>query len=117
MVITTAPATLELMGASGKRYNFTIHPYGAKLDDRGGVYVIMLTRRSGDGGFEHGLLHVGFAAYLGERFANRQQPDFFRRFGAHSAFVQIGVLLVEDENTRLDTEADLIAAYQPPCSG
>jgi hypothetical protein len=116
MLLATKPATLELIGASGKHYSFEVHPFGTRLEARPGVFLTTLATRNTRGGQDHGLLHVGFSENIDDCLKNRKQPAHLSRFLTPHTAPMVGVLYIEDEDTRLDTETDLISAYQPLCN-
>jgi hypothetical protein len=113
MMTATTPATLELTGASGKKYTFHIFAYGTEFKPAGGIYAFTLATQKPAGGFTHSILYIGQTGDLSQRFDDHHKEDCFTRRGAnrHCAMV------VENEETRLAIEADLIAAYNPPCNG
>ena len=113
MMTATTPATLELTGASGKKYTFYVYAYGTTFKPAGGVYVVTQATPNGTGGNNHSILYVGQTGDLSERFDDHHKADCFSRRGATHICVQAE----GDEKSRLATEADLIAAYNPPCNG
>ena len=109
----TTPTTLELTGASGKKYTFYVYPYGQTFKAVGGVYAITRATPNPKGGNLHKIIYVGHSGNLSERFDDHHKEDCFKRNQAN----QHCVLVEESEKARLAIEADLIAAYNPPCNG
>lgn len=109
MQTETNPALLELIGASGTRYSFYVFDLNTQFKPSGGVYAV--TRSSG--GQTHQVIYVGQSGDLSERFDTHHKADCFRRHGSN----HICAMVERNEKTRLDIEADLIAAYNPPCNG
>jgi hypothetical protein len=73
------------------------------------VYVV--TRRTGRGGAaEHKVLYVGETPRLREHFADHPNAECFTRHKADC----VGVHRQEDEGSRCETVADLVAELSPP---
>ena len=104
---------MELTGASGKKYTFYVYPMSAEFKQVGGVYAFTLATPKTGGGNTHSILYVGQTGDLSSRFDDHHKEDCFVRRGAnrHCAMV------VENEETRLAIERDLIDSYNPPCNG
>jgi len=109
---STTPATLELTGASGRKYAFLVYPWGTPFKTIGGVYAITCAITNQTGGQIHTIIYVGQTGDLSERFDNHHKVGCF---GRHSAN-RICVHVQGNEQTRLAIESDLIAAYNPPCN-
>lgn len=109
----TTPTTLELTGASGKKYTFYVYPYGQTFKAMGGVYAITRATPNSTGGNDHKIIYIGQTGDLSERFDDHHKESCFTRNQANRHCV----LVEGNEKTRLAIEADLIAAYNPPCNG
>lgn len=109
----TTPATLELTGASGKKYAFLVYPWGTSFKPLGGVYAITRATPNQSGGQTHTILYVGQTGDLSERFDDHHKEDCFNKRSANCHCVH----LEANEKTRLAIESDLIANYNPPCNG
>jgi hypothetical protein len=105
--------TMELAGASGKKYTFYVYGMGATFKAVGGVYAFTLATQKATGGHTHSILYIGQTGDLSERFDNHHKEDCFTRRGANRHCATV----VESEDARLAIERDLIAAYDPPCNG
>ena len=109
---STTPATLELTGASGKKYAFLVYPWGTTFKPIGGVYAVTRATSNQSGGETHTIVYVGQTGDLSERFDAHHKASCFSRNSAN----RICVHVESNEKTRLTTESDLIAAYNPPCN-
>lgn len=101
--------TLELLGASGQKYTFSIYPIGINFKAVGGIYYI--SRRADKG--NHSSIYIGETGDLSERFDNHHKSDCFEKYKANC----ISVYANDSRKERLAIEQDLIANYQPPCNG
>lgn len=113
MQTQTKPATLELTGASGRKYAFSVHPWGTSFKPIGGVYAVTKATSTASGGQTHKILYIGQTGDLSERFDDHHKEPCFRRNGV----THICVHVQGDEQERLGIERDLVAAYYPPCNG
>ena len=105
------PERLTLSGDTYVAYDFDLFPIGADFHPIAAVYVV--TRRTGRGGAqEHEVLYVGETARLQEHFADHPKTECFTRHKADC----IGVHRQEDETSRRETVADLVAELRPPCN-
>ncbi len=109
----TTPATLELTGASGKKYAFLVYPWGTTFKPIGGVYAVTRATSNQAGGQTHTIVYLGQTGDLSERFDDHHKADCFNRRSANCICVHVE----DNEKSRLAIEADLIAAYNPPCNG
>jgi hypothetical protein len=109
----TDKVTMELTGASGKKYTVFVYGMDVAFKAVGGVYAFTLATQTAAGGYTHSVLYIGQTGDLSERFGNHHKEECVKRRGAnrHCAMV------VENEEARLAIEQDLIAAYNPPCNG
>lgn len=113
MITATTPATLELVGASGRRYTFYVYPWGTLFKPQGGVYAVTRAVANQTGGNNHTILYVGQTGDLSERFDQHHKEPCFRR----NAATHLCVTTEANEQNRLAIEADLVRAYNPPCNG
>ena len=105
------PERLTLSGNTYIAYDFDIFPIDAGFRPIAAVYVV--SRRTGRGGAqEHEVLYVGETARLQEHFADHPKAECFTRHQADC----VGVHRQEDESSRRDTIADLVAELRPPCN-
>ena len=112
MMTSTTPATLELTGASGRKYTFYVYNWGANFKAVGGVYAVLRASGNAAGGTTYHVVYIGQTGNLAERFDNHHKADCFRRNGAS----HISAMVEPNEQTRLAIERDLIANYSPPCN-
>jgi len=110
---TTTPATLELTGASGRKYAFLVYPWGTTFKPIGCLYAVTRAMSNQAGGQTHAIVYVGQTGDLSERFDDHHKTDCFSRRSANCICVHVE----SNEESRLAIEADLIAAYNPPCNG
>ncbi len=113
MMTSTNPATLELSGASGKKYTFTVYAWGTEFKSLGGVYAVSRAESNQRGGQTHNVIYVGQTGDLSERFDDHHKAACFQKHSAN----RICVMVEGNEQTRLAIERDLIANYNPPCNG
>jgi hypothetical protein len=105
------PERLTLSGDTYVAYDFDIFPIGAEFRPIAAVYVI--SRRTGRGGpQEHEVLYVGETANLQAAMADHPKAECFARHKGDS----LGVHRQEDETSRRETVADLVAELRPPCN-
>ena len=105
------PERLTLSGDTYVAYDFDIFPIDAEFRPIAAVYVV--TRRTGRGGAqEHEVLYVGETANLQAAVANHPKAECFTRHKGDS----LGVHRQEDETSRRETVADLVAELRPPCN-
>ena len=113
MMTATTPATLELTGASGKKYAFLVYPLGTTFKPLGGVYAVTRAAANPSGGQTHSIVYIGQTGDLSERFDAHHKGECFGRRGGTHMCVQVE----GNERVRLAIESDLIANYNPPCNG
>jgi len=106
-------ATLTLTGASGTKYEFTIHDFGPDFNAVGAVYAITKRYQKQDGNYTHSVIYIGQTEDLSTRFDNHHKEDCFTANGANCTCIHRD----DDEQSRLDKESDLVEAYKPPCNG
>ena len=113
MMTSTTPAMLELTGASGRKYAFSVHQWGTSFKAIGGVYAITRAESNATGGATHTVIYIGQTGDLSERFDDHHKAACFSRNKANRICVHVEA----NEKTRLAIEADLIKSYNPPCNG
>ena len=105
------PERLTLSGDTYVAYDFDVFRIDAHFHPIAAVYVV--TRRTGKGGAaEHEVIYVGETARLSEHFADHPKAECFNRHKADC----VGVHRQEDEGSRRETVADLVAQLKPPCN-
>ncbi len=102
--------TVTVTGASGRKYDFDVYPWGQIFNPVGGVYLI-LKKRSGVN-VTYDILYVGQTGDLSQRFDDHHKQGCFDRNGK----THIGVHVESSEQVRLSIERDLIANYTPICN-
>ena len=105
------PERLTLSGDTYLAYDFDVFPLAGNFQPIAAVYVV--TRRTGRGGAqEHEVLYVGDTANLREALAIHPKAECFTRHKAEC----VGVHRQEDQTSRRETVADLVAELRPPCN-
>ena len=105
------PERLTLSGNTYIAYDFDIFPINADFHPIAAVYVV--TRRTGRGGpAEHEVLYVGETAQLQAHFVDHPQAGCFTQHKADC----VGVHRQQEESSRRETVADLVAELKPPCN-
>ncbi len=104
--------TITLTGASGKKYEFNIYPFGTEFEAIGAVYYISKRTQKADGNGEHSRIYIGQSANMSERFDDHHKADCFNNHQAncHSIYQE------DNQEKRILIEEDLIKAYKPPCN-
>ena len=105
---TATTSTITLKGRSGASYVFELYEWGTSFRPVAGVYAVL--RRDTDG---FAVIYVGQTGDLSERFDDHHKAWCFDR----ERKTHIGVRLDSSEQSRLATEADLVANYRLPCNG
>lgn len=101
--------TLTLTGKSGAKYNFEIYSFDTTFKAVPGVYAV--TRR--DEKKSHTVLYIGQTGDMAQRHLDHHKEDCFVRNKANC----MSFHREPNEKSRQAIEADLIAAYNPPCNG
>ena len=105
----TPISTLTLTGKSGRQYEFKCYPIGTEFRPVAAVYAV--TKRKTDR--THTVIYVGQTSNLPERFDDHHKAACFSGHGANCICIHRD----NNESSRQEKEADLIAAYNPPCNG
>ena len=104
--------TLALKGTSGQTYNFNVYPFDTDFKALGAVYAITRrTQNSGAGG-SHATIYIGETGDLSTRFDNHHKEACFTQNNANCKCTHPD----DNEDSRLQKEADLIASQDPPCN-
>ena len=99
-------------GRSGKQYRFRVFPWGTRFRKISGVYVVANRAQGIDGGHRHTVLYVGHTEDFSQPFAKHRKAQDFAQHGANCICVQSD----GSEESRLEKERDLIAAFSPECN-
>ena len=99
-------------GDSGNQYRFKVFPLGAHFRKIGGVYMIAYRARDTHGEQRHKVLYVGNTEDLSQPFDKHRKSQDLLRLGANCICLQSD----ESEQSRLDKEKDLLAAFSPACN-
>ena len=101
--------TVNVRGASGTSYRFTVYPWGTNFNPVSAVYLIL--RKEYPSG-SYTILYVGQTGDLSDRFNNHHKQQCFDS----NRKSHIGVLMEGSEPRRLNIEADLLGYYQTACN-
>lgn len=97
-------------GVSGRKYEFSVYPWGQSFKPVGGVYLVLKKKSNLQPNYD--VLYVGQTGDLSERFdAHHKQQCFDRNGKTH-----IGVRGESVEQTRLGIERDLLGNYKTVCN-
>jgi predicted GIY-YIG superfamily endonuclease len=99
-------------GKSGNAYEFEVWPLNQAFNAVGAVYAITRRYQNATGGYSHDVIYIGQTGDLSTRFDDHHKADCFTRHKANCICTHRD----DDEDSRLAKEADLIAAYHPPCN-
>jgi hypothetical protein len=102
--------TVTWQGASGTRYTYYAYPIGTTFLPGPGNYCFAKVGADG----RWAALYFGQTGDLSDRFESHHKADCARRRGATHIHAHVND---GGEASRLREEADLIAAYKPPCNG
>jgi hypothetical protein len=105
--------TLELKGASGKMYLFTMYSTDTNWKDNVACvyYISKRTMKSGGVG-QHSGIYVGESEDLKARHSSHHKQDCFEQHG----FNCISILMESSSQARLRIEQDLVRALTLPCN-
>jgi hypothetical protein len=106
--------SLQLKGASGTTYDFSVHTADANWSDGLACvyYVSKRTEKPGGGG-SHAAIYVGETEDMKARHLDHHKQACFERHGYNA----ISIHRESSEQTRLKIEADLVRALALPCNG
>ena len=99
-------------GRSGRQYRFKIFPLGTRFRKVSGIYVVATRAQGVDGGHRHRVLYVGRTDDFSQPFDKHNKAQAFAQHGANCICVQSD----GSEESRLEKERDLIAAFSPECN-
>ena len=105
--------TITLKGQSGTEYKFNVYKWDTDFDDIGAVYYISNRHKVDDGGWTHTKIYIGQTGDLSDRFDNHHKAQCFEDNDVNA----VSVHRDDDEDSRLEKEADLIMALNLPCNG
>ncbi len=101
--------TVNWSGASGRTYQYWIHPITTTFKAVAGNYIFAKEIEPG----RWRAVYIGETADLSERFDNHHKMPCIVRNGA----THIHAHTNSDQNARLAEEMDLINNYRPVCNG
>jgi hypothetical protein len=105
--------TLELKGASGKSYSFTVYSSDTKWNDGiACVYYVSKRMAKQDGGGTHTPIYIGETEDIKARFSDHHKQDCFEEYGYNC----ISIHQESSSQSRLRIEADLLKAINAPCN-
>lgn len=93
-------------------YPFEVYDLDADFSEVGGVYVFVRVGTDSMGNRVHYPLYVGQADSLADRLPTHDKWWPILAHGGNLVCIHHD----DDEQSRLSKEADLIAAYNPPCN-
>ena len=99
-------------GRSGKQYRFKVFPLGTRFRKISGVYVVANRDQGADGGHRHTVLYVGHTEDFSQPFDKHRKAQDLAQHGANCICVQSD----GSEESRMEKELDLIAAFSPECN-
>ncbi len=97
---------------TGRRYQFRVFPLGTHFRKISGIYVIAYRGRGADGTHRHKILYVGNTEDFSQPFEKHPKAQDLVRLGANCICVQSD----KSEESRLEKERDLVAAFTPACN-
>jgi hypothetical protein len=101
--------TIDWKGRSGSTYHYWIYRFWPNLKASPGNYIFARQTQPG-----YWLpVYIGQSGNLAERFDQHHKIEAARRQGATHIHVHLNS---GGEQARRDEEADLIAAWRPPCN-
>ena len=110
MTTITETKTIDWPGKSGKTYRYWIHPLPPNFKAAAGNYIFAKETSPGNGKWLP--IYIGETKDLSERFDDHHKMGCIKRNGA----MHIHAHTNDNEQARLDEEADLIANWNPPCN-
>ena len=99
-------------GRSGRPYRFKIFPLGTRFRKISGIYIIANRAQGASGSQRHTVLYVGHTEDFSQPFSKHRKADALAQHGANCICVQSD----GSEDSRLEKEQDLIAAFSPQCN-
>ncbi|MGD0896723.1 MAG: hypothetical protein ABR915_02735 [Thermoguttaceae bacterium] len=99
-------------GRSGRQYRFKVFPLGTRFRKISGVYVVANRARGVDGEDRHAVLYVGHTEDFSQPFNKHRKAKDLAQHGANCICVQSD----KSEESRLEKQQDLIAAFSPECN-
>lgn len=103
---------ITLTGKSKHKYSFNVYPRSDLFMAIGAVYFLTYRREEKDGTGRHTFIYVGETEDLSERPLNHQRKKCFDQHDANCVLIYAE----SGRERRLEIEADLRKAYNPPCN-
>ena len=103
---------VDVHGASGIKYQFSVNPLNAKFEALGAVYIVTKRTKKPEAAATHKFLYVGETDDLSTRFDGHHKQACFDQEGANC----IGIHLDGSEESRKTKEADLYRSRRWPCN-
>lgn len=97
---------------TGNQYRFKVFPLNTRFRNIGGIYLIAYRCHSHRGGYRHKILYVGNTEDFSQPFEKHRKSQDLMRLGANCICVQSD----KSEESRMEKERDLIAAFSPLCN-
>ena len=94
---------------SGNQYRFKVFPLGTRFRKISGVYLIAFRARGSHGEYRHKILYVGNTKDFSQPFEKHPKAQDLVRLGTNCICVQAD----KSEESRLEKERDLVAAFSP----
>ena len=94
---------------SGNEYRFKVFPLGTRFRKISGIYMIAYRGHDVRGAHRHKILYVGSTEDFSQPFEKHRKAQDLMRLGANCICVQSD----KSEESRLEKERDLIAAFSP----
>lgn len=105
--------TIELVGASGTKYQFNVYPINEECPNESGIYVFTKAGNTAlSPTINHTPIYIGMAASFEKRFYNHHKDDCIDEKGAN----RICLMQVKTEPERIRIEKDLLAKYATKCN-
>lgn len=98
------------IGASGRKYDFEVYPWGQPFRPVGGVYLVLKKKPETQPTYD--VLYVGQTGNLDQRFDDHHNQQCFDR----NAKTHLGVRGESAEQARLAIERDLLGNYKTACN-
>ena len=102
---------LTLTGASGNTYAFNVYSFDS-VQPVACVYALTNRHEKDGDSYSHTVIYFGETGNLDERFDGHHKIDCFKEHNANA----LGIHQDDNQDSRRTKEADLIAAYDPPCN-
>lgn len=104
-------AIMTFTGKSGNEYAFNTYDKNTTFNEVSAVYVFVKRYTSGDQHYQQAL-YIGETNELGTRISNHETWPCVNKKGC----THIGIMLMPEQEDRLDAETDLRDKYRTPCN-